>query len=90
MERYKGKYIFYSLGNFIFDQYFSADTQEGLAVGLDYNGEKMEFSLFPYQSENSRIVWLDLEDKAVFLEKFAGWSDGDEELKENVVPGKFL
>ena len=26
--------IFYSLGNFIFDQYFSADTQEGLAVAI--------------------------------------------------------
>jgi poly-gamma-glutamate synthesis protein (capsule biosynthesis protein) len=28
--------IFYSLGNFIFDQYFSADTQEELAVGVEY------------------------------------------------------
>ncbi len=33
-EIYKGKPIFYSLGNFIFDQYFSEETQEGLSVGL--------------------------------------------------------
>jgi gamma-polyglutamate biosynthesis protein CapA len=35
-ELYKNKPIFYSLGNFIFDQYFSSDTQEELAVGIDY------------------------------------------------------
>lgn len=29
---YKGKYIFYSLGNFVFDQNISAETMEGLAV----------------------------------------------------------
>lgn len=33
-EEYKGKMIFYSLGNFIFDQYFSAETMQGLAVGV--------------------------------------------------------
>jgi poly-gamma-glutamate capsule biosynthesis protein CapA/YwtB (metallophosphatase superfamily) len=32
MEVYKGKYIFYSLGNFIFDQMWSRETREGLAV----------------------------------------------------------
>lgn len=32
-EIYKDKYIYYSLGNFVFDQYFSKEAQEGL--GLD-------------------------------------------------------
>jgi poly-gamma-glutamate synthesis protein (capsule biosynthesis protein) len=31
-EIYNGKYIYYSLGNFIFDQYFSPETQSGLLV----------------------------------------------------------
>ena len=34
MEEYKGKYIFYSLGNFIFDQEWSRDTKEGLALKI--------------------------------------------------------
>ncbi len=34
MEIYKNHPIFYSLGNFIFDQYFSVPTQQGLGVGL--------------------------------------------------------
>lgn len=33
-ETYKGKYIFYSLGNFIFDQTWSRDTMEGLALRI--------------------------------------------------------
>ena len=40
METYKKKYIFYSLGNTIFDQSFSRDTQEGMTVRavVDSNG----------------------------------------------------
>ncbi len=42
-EEYLGKKIFYSLGNFIFDQYFSAETMQGLAVSVylkkNYSGE---------------------------------------------------
>jgi len=38
-ELYKGKYIFYSLGNFIFDQWFSEDVMNGLAVRLTFQNE---------------------------------------------------
>lgn len=31
-EAYQGKWIYYSLGNFIFDQYFRPETQAGLVV----------------------------------------------------------
>lgn len=34
MEQYRGKYIFYSLGNFVFDQMWSQDTRDGLALRL--------------------------------------------------------
>lgn len=34
VEKYKGKYIFYSLGNFIFDQKWSRATREGLAARI--------------------------------------------------------
>lgn len=42
MEIYQGKPIFYSLGNFVFDQYFSPDTQEGLAIGINIASRKPE------------------------------------------------
>jgi poly-gamma-glutamate synthesis protein (capsule biosynthesis protein) len=34
IEEYKGHAIFYSLGNYIFDQYFSFDTTHGLTVAV--------------------------------------------------------
>lgn len=34
IEEYNGKMIYYSLGNFIFDQYFSVDTQQGLNIAI--------------------------------------------------------
>lgn len=39
-EQYKGKYIFYSLGNFIFDQTWSRDTMEGLALRIALQSRK--------------------------------------------------
>lgn len=33
-QEYKGKMIFYSLGNYIFDQYFSFNTTHGLVLGI--------------------------------------------------------
>jgi len=36
-EKYKGKYIFYSLGNFVFDQMWSRATREGLIVKASFN-----------------------------------------------------
>jgi len=46
VEKYKGKYIFYSLGNFIFDQKWSQATREGLAARIFITRaglEKIEF-----------------------------------------------
>jgi gamma-polyglutamate biosynthesis protein CapA len=39
VEEYKGKKIYYSLGNFVFDQYFSEDTMKGLLVRVDIEKE---------------------------------------------------
>jgi poly-gamma-glutamate synthesis protein (capsule biosynthesis protein) len=37
LEMYKGKPIFYSLGNFVFDQEWSNETKQGLMVKLTIN-----------------------------------------------------
>lgn len=34
VERYREKYIYYSLGNFIFDQYFNEEVQNGLLLSV--------------------------------------------------------
>jgi len=53
MESYKGRLIFYSLGNFLFDQYFSADTQEGLALSLVFSPSRLDGHLVALKSKTS-------------------------------------
>ena len=38
-ELYEGKYIYYSLGNFIFDQYFNEEVRNGLMVEVMFSKE---------------------------------------------------
>ena len=53
LEKYKGKYIFYSLGNFVFDQPQSQETKEGLAIKIYFaNNEINKISLLPVVMEN--------------------------------------
>ncbi len=73
MEIYRGKPIFYSLGNFIFDQYFSQDTQEGLGVALIINEDELEFHLLPYTIDVSQPELMEGQAKTQFLEKFIRW-----------------
>ncbi|MFZ2253281.1 MAG: AmmeMemoRadiSam system protein B [Minisyncoccia bacterium] len=47
IEIYKNKAIFYSLGNFMFDQYFSYATTHGVAVHVEWGDERTRFTLIP-------------------------------------------
>lgn len=46
--------VVYSLGNFIFDQYFSQAVQQGLALSLEKSGGKFVLNLLPVSSERVR------------------------------------
>ena len=53
VEKYKGKYIFYSLGNFVFDQPQSQETKEGLAIKVYFAKDGInKISLLPVVMEN--------------------------------------
>lgn len=41
IEEYNGGLIMYSLGNFVFDQYFSTSTMQGLAVKVHFKGKEI-------------------------------------------------
>ncbi|MBU2025318.1 MAG: CapA family protein [Patescibacteria group bacterium] len=53
-ENYQGKMIYYSLGNFIFDQYFSPETRRGLVVEVTIGREDQS---------------MEFEEQEIFLEK---------------------
>jgi poly-gamma-glutamate synthesis protein (capsule biosynthesis protein) len=50
--------IFYSLGNFIFDQYFSFDTTHGIGVEIEFNKIQdfiATYKIIPFESVGSRV-----------------------------------
>ncbi|HNX10683.1 MAG TPA: CapA family protein [bacterium] len=74
MEIYNNHPIFYSLGNFIFDQYFSADTQNGLALLADYNSGAWTLRLVPLKSIASVPKVMTASEANVLWSKFFTWS----------------
>lgn len=86
IEKYKGKMIFYSLGNFIFDQYFSQDVQEGLSVKLSLDESKVTYELFPTKSAKSQPELLSDNEKKKWLQDFAERNRGVS--KDEVVSGE--
>lgn len=53
LEKYKEKFIFYGLGNFVFDQPQKQETKEGLAIKVYFTKDKInKISLLPVVMEN--------------------------------------
>lgn len=58
-EKYKGKYIFYSLGNFIFDipaHYRYGYTKESALLKFTFLKNSFTFDLIPFSNENGKII----------------------------------
>ncbi len=88
IEKINDKIIFYSLGNFIFDQYFSEETQEGLAVKLEKVGNKLRFILIPIVQDQSRVSVADEKIKSKILNDIADASD--QSIKSEIENGLIL
>jgi len=59
VEVYKNKVIFYSLGNFIFDQQ-TKETNEGIGAMVEFGISESVFSIFPYTiSASVPLFWGD-------------------------------
>ncbi|MFH1668064.1 MAG: AmmeMemoRadiSam system protein B [Candidatus Komeilibacteria bacterium] len=84
-EIYNNKPIFYSLGNFIFDQYFSKETQEGMGVGITVDGSGYDLYLFPYQSANKYLELLAGKEKDAFYTNFGEWSEGVIDIQDGKI-----
>jgi len=67
IEEYNGKLIFYSLGNFVFDQYFSKPVQESLVLGIEKTNQSMRIYLIPLSSIKSQLNLMNEEQKRKFL-----------------------
>lgn len=81
IEEYNNKLIFYSLGNFIFDQYFSKETQQGLVLKLNLSNIKNTVELFPVDMVKSQPELMI--DNEVFLQDLSKRSTKELEDKIN-------
>ncbi len=78
--------VFYSLGNYIFDQYFSAETQEGLVLHLDLATEPMLYLLpVTSQASLSQPQLMNEQEHFSFLQKLA--TQSDPKLAEGIAQG---
>lgn len=86
-EIYKGKFIAYSLGNFIFDQYFSYDTQEELMLKLQITKQTTTINLVPMTSVRSQPIVAAAAAKARLLKRLAADSSVTAKIKDMIRRG---
>jgi len=94
IEIYKDKVIFYSLGNFVFDQYFSEETQTGLAIGMKMNKVngtlQIEYNLIPLSiSGQSQVSVANPQKTERTLKFLSETSKVSKEQKEKILQGSF-
>lgn len=69
IEVYKGKVVFYSLGNFVFDQVGEYQTQ-GFGAGVEFKENETVFSIFPYRIKSFAPDFLKGSEKESFCKKY--------------------
>ncbi len=85
IESYKNHPIVYSLGNFIFDQDFSTETRQGLAVALTFRSSEIDVQPIPVQIDLSQPEIVSGAEKTKRLESLADISEAD--LKDQILGG---
>lgn len=70
VERYEDGVIFYSLGNFVFDQFFSEDVRTGLMARITLEEDDMpRYELFPVRIDSSQTRITEGKEREELLKK---------------------
>jgi poly-gamma-glutamate synthesis protein (capsule biosynthesis protein) len=87
IEVYRGAPIFYSLGNFIFDQYWESNVREGLAISLSFDDTDVYYDLIPVTSSDTKSAPrpMNRTERTAFLDELAKRSQ--ESLQESIRAG---
>ncbi len=68
-ELYKGKPIIYSMGNLLFDQDFSKETQQGLLLSGTFTDSGLDLFALPIQDKNYKPALMKGDDKKSILDR---------------------
>ena len=90
IELYKDKVIFYSLGNFVFDQSFSMKTSEGLSVGITIGTSTVSYSLSPFSIVHTQVSLMGSSTRKNVLNRIASSSPVSTEIKNEIKSGYFV
>ena len=82
IEVYKGRAIFYSLGNFIFDQPADGPTGQGLALGVADGAQGTTFYLMPIDIRRAQAALMPYAKRSTLLQKL-GYPSGIFTLKHS-------
>lgn len=87
IERYQDGLIFYSLGNFIFDQYWRPEVRQGLLLDVLEGEDGWQIELVPVESQTAHVQPREMvsEAKAAFLYDLAKRSS--KSLAEDIAKG---
>lgn len=89
IEIYKNKTIFYSLGNFLFDQIFSFEVRHGLGVKIILATDEVEYELISTQMKNFQVVLPDEATKNLILQNLSEKSLAPDDIKLQISSAKF-
>jgi poly-gamma-glutamate synthesis protein (capsule biosynthesis protein) len=86
IEIYKERMIIYSLGNFIFDQYFSDDVLQGLMVNLEITPTDFRYSLKPIETYTTHIQprFMENEMAQILLERIVADANIQTTKRDNI------
>ncbi len=87
-ENYNGHAILYSLGNAVFDQYWSVKTQVGLSIAMSIDAENLHLYLVPIKIHQSQMQLMNADEAKTFLERFATYGQHSAEEKQMILDGK--
>lgn len=89
LEIYRNKAIFYSLGNFVFDQDFSLDTKRGMTLRITFDDSHVSYSLVPITMSHAQLSLPDAEERSLILAEMSQSSDVSSEIKNAILDGSF-
>lgn len=80
---YRDSIIFYSLGNFVFDQYFNEDVRVRMAVGCDIAKDEVWCAFSPLVADkNGKLSFMQQKNRDEFFKKLKELSLGIENQNE--------
>jgi len=88
IEIYQNKPIFYSLGNFIFDQIFSEQVQQSLMLSMVFQKDTIEIAINPLQNKNFVVNYVDSAAKIQRLKNLAEQSVAAADFKQQILDGR--